>query len=302
MTVRLLDATASDFWQMDAPALADSIRAAEGRTIAAEVLCTDQPPIDGISHGEIAAAMGADMIVLDRYDCDSPVINGAPPAILESPTPLADYKKLLGRPLGVNLIVADAEAGGFLKGRLVSLKNVEKVISQGADMIFLYVRPQLGGSPPMMHKAAREIKQAFDDAIFLVGVPSFSTPAPRTPQALQAFEREITALLGAGCESIGLPMPGSKQGWLMEQTARLVDSIHAEKGLAWLFLTASVEGAPQEVMAPLALAAKQIGADAYRLDEAGLSGMPVPENIWAFSVAIRGRRHTFRRMACSILR
>ncbi|MEZ4671434.1 MAG: hypothetical protein R3E39_26320 [Anaerolineae bacterium] len=56
------------------------------------------------------------------------------------------------------------------------------------------------------------------------------------------------------------------------------------------------------VMTPLALEANQIGADAVRLDEAGLSGMPVPENIHAFSLVLRGERHTYRRMASSIMR
>ncbi|MEM6529043.1 MAG: hypothetical protein AAF653_12165 [Chloroflexota bacterium] len=83
---------------------------------------------------------------------------------------------------------------------------------------------------------------------------------------------------------------------------QLVDHIHSRDALAWLFVTGSIEGAQQETMQMLALQAKQSGADAVRLDEAGLNGMPVPENIYSFSVALRGRRHTFRRMASSIVR
>jgi hypothetical protein len=52
----------------------------------------------------------------------------------------------------------------------------------------------------------------------------------------------------------------------------------------------------------LALQAKMLGFDVHRLDEAGLSGMPTPENILAYSLAIRGERHTYRRMALSIRR
>ena len=57
MVKRILDATASDFKLMNGAQLAESIRLAEGRTLAAEVICTSEPPIDGVSHGELAAAM-----------------------------------------------------------------------------------------------------------------------------------------------------------------------------------------------------------------------------------------------------
>lgn len=36
--------------------------------------------------------------------------------------------------------------------------------------------------------------------------------------------------------------------------------------------------------------------------DSGYMGMALPENITAYSIAIRGRRHTCRRMACSLLR
>ena len=51
MVKRILDATASDFKAMNGAQLAESIRLAEGRTLAAEVICASTPPIDGISHG-----------------------------------------------------------------------------------------------------------------------------------------------------------------------------------------------------------------------------------------------------------
>jgi hypothetical protein len=101
---------------------------------------------------------------------------------------------------------------------------------------------------------------------------------------------------------VGLPLPGSKQGWTVEAAARLVDCIHSEGGLAWSIITGSVEGSQAETMIQLALQAKMIGFDVHRLDEAGLSGMPSPENILNYSLAIRGERHTYRRMAMSIRR
>ena len=105
----------------------------------------------------------------------------------------------------------------------------------------------------------------------------------------------MSLLLTSGCDGIGLPMPGSKQGWENHHTRQLIDMVHSRDGLAWLFVTGSIEGAPQSGMIQLALSAKQIGADVVRLDEAWLSGMPIPENIFTFLLALRGKRHTYCR-------
>jgi carbohydrate-selective porin OprB len=121
----------------------------------------------------------------------------------------------------------------------------------------------------------------------------------RDEQTLASLRDQAMRLLDAGCAGVAFPMPGSKQGWLPDATATLIDSVQGHDGLAWLFVTGSIEGAPQSVMHNLAHLGKQLGADAFRLDEAGLSGMPPPENILAFSLALRGARHTYRRMASS---
>ncbi len=302
MPIRMLDAAASDFVEMDADGLATCIRQAAGRTIAVEVMSSTAPPIEGITHGELAAAMGADIIVLDGYDVLNPTISEAPDDVIQDAAPLNAYKRLLGRPVGINMIVADPAASSDLGGRLVSESTVERAVTQGADILFLYSRPHLGGTLALMQQAAHQIAEMCGEKVLLIGVPSFSMPAPRTPAAVEAYLQHARALLEAGCRGIGLPMPGSMKGWLFDQTCQIIDGIQQDEGLAWLFVTGSVEGASQDAMVQLALAAKQLGADAYRLDEAGLSGMPIPENILTFSINIRGRRHTYRRMAISIRR
>ncbi len=300
--VRMLDAVASDFAKMTASDLKASIALAEGRTVIAEAICTYQSPVEGVSHGEICASMGADIIILDRYDSHNPIIQGAPDWVFHADNPLAEYGRLIGRPVGVNLIVADAEHGASLGGRLVNEANIQRILEQGVQVICLYVRPKMGGTVEMMQEAIMLIQSLNNNRAFLIGVPSFSKPAPRTELAMKDYQQEVVELLAKGCDGIGLPMPGSKQGWEKHLAGKLIDTIHEHEGLAWLFITGSIEGAPQDVMSQLGLSAKQLGADAVRLDEAGLSGMPLPENIFAFSLAIRGKRHTYRRIASSILR
>jgi hypothetical protein len=300
MSVRMLDATASDFLAMDAPGLAASIRGAEGRTLSAEVIATTAPPVGGISLGELAAAFGADLITLDAYDALKPQIMGVTSHILEDKQPLAAYKRLLGRPIAVNLVVAPDNL--TLNGRQAIPEHFELIHDQGADLVFLYARPGQGGTIERQQAAARQAGEVFGDEVLLIGVPSFSLPPPRTPQQIITYQQHIDTLMEAGCAGIGMPMPGSKQGWLFDTARQLIDHVHSADGLAWVFVTGSVEGAPPETMQQMAVAAKQLGADAIRLDEAGLSGMPLPENIYQFSLALRGKRHTYRRMASSIRR
>lgn len=298
MVKRLLEMTPRELVALDGPDLAASIRLSEGRTLAVEIMCTVEPPVEGVSGGELAAAMGADIIVLDGYDPFDPRIAGVDSARLagEIEPAMVYYSHLVGRPVGINLIVADEAKAPSLGGRLFSLQAVQQ---SGVPLIFLYVRPHQGGTPEMQVAAARQIARSGSRPPLVVGVPSFGKPSPRDAQSEESLRAEALALLDAGCAGVAFPMPGSKQGWMADAVAVQVDAVHAAGGLAWLFITGSVEGAPQSVLQQLAVQGKQLGADAFRLDEAGLSGMPPPENILAFSMALRGARHTYRRMASS---
>lgn len=301
MVKRLLEATASDIAAMNASDLSTAIRRSEGRTLAVEVMCAAEPPVDGISGGELAAAMGADIVALDQYDPLAPYIAGAAPELLGD-RPLAGYSAMLGRPVGINLIVTDDAHVGTLGGRRFTVHSASRAVEQGADVIFLYTRPQQGGTAELQVDAARRFSSAFAERTLLIGVPTFSQPAPRTAAALAQLRAQVLTLIEHGCGGVAFPMPGSKQGWMVDAAAALIDAVQTAEALAWLFVTGSVEGAPSTVMSDLALLAKQLGADVVRLDEAGLSGMPPPENIFAFSLALRGARHTYRRIAASLRR
>ena len=51
-----------------------------------------------------------------------------------------------------------------------------------------------------------------------------------------------------------------------------------------------------------ALMSKMAGADLHHIGDTGYMGMALPENILAYSVAIRGVRHTYTRIARSVNR
>lgn len=105
MIKRILDARASDFRKMKGKDLVNSIQISEGRTIISEVIGICTPLFDGISNPELAASFGADIILLNLYDVDSPVIKGLP--IGEDKKVITELKRLIGRPIGINLEPVD---------------------------------------------------------------------------------------------------------------------------------------------------------------------------------------------------
>src|ERR1044071_1120483 len=78
MTKRLLDANASDFATMTPAQIVEGIRLSEGRIVAAEVIAVAPPLIDKVSNPELAASMGADLILLNLYDVTAPQVFGFP--------------------------------------------------------------------------------------------------------------------------------------------------------------------------------------------------------------------------------
>lgn len=52
----------------------------------------------------------------------------------------------------------------------------------------------------------------------------------------------------------------------------------------------------------IALSSKRAGVDIFHIGDAGYSGMALPENIQTLSITVRVKRHTYIRMAVSVLR
>lgn len=65
---RLLDCTASDFQHMNGQQLKQAIRASEGRVILSENMVAVQPLYPNVTNSELAAAFGADLILLNLFD------------------------------------------------------------------------------------------------------------------------------------------------------------------------------------------------------------------------------------------
>ena len=81
--------------------LLEAISASEGRVLVCETIGILQPMLGDVTNAEFVASMGADMILLNMFDVNHPVIQGLPKT--EDREVIRKIKQLTGRPVGINL-------------------------------------------------------------------------------------------------------------------------------------------------------------------------------------------------------
>ncbi len=314
MVKRILDANASDFRSMSKADLLESIRLAEGRTICAEVVCTTLPLIDGVTNAELAAACGADMITLNVYDVLHPLVmgyrKGEIPSLPGFPilnrlpagidVTVSEVKALVGRPVGINLEPVPAEmVSEDYRGRVATVENARRAAELGADYLVLTGNPGSGVSTQTIAQATSEIAAALGERMILIAGKMHGAGLGAAGIVSADAVEEFAA---AGADVILLPAPGTTPGATLETIKALVDQAHGLDKLTMTAIGTSQEGSDEDTVRRIALMSKMTGADILHIGDAGYSGIASPENIIAFSLAIRGRRHTYRRMAASINR
>ena len=98
---RLLDCTPSNLARYTKAELLDAIAGSEGRVLACETIGLTPPLLVDVTNAEYAASLSADILLLNMFDVQKPVINGLPACKPEETVNL--LKKLTGRPIGINL-------------------------------------------------------------------------------------------------------------------------------------------------------------------------------------------------------
>jgi hypothetical protein len=109
--------------------------------------------------------------------------------------------------------------------------------------------------------------------------------------------KSVAGLVAAGAQGVLVPLPGTVPGISEGLAAGMVEEARSAGALAIGTIGTSQEGADNHTLRQLALAAKRIGVDVHHIGDAGFSGLASPEGLYAYSVAARGIRHTWNRMA-----
>jgi len=306
---RILDCQSSDFYKMSRQELLDAIAGSEGRTVACETIGAIMPMLGDITNAEFAAAMGADILLLNLFDVQNPQIQGLPKT--EPENVIRKLKELTGRPIGINLEPVEQVLSSedpqenmwaMTNGRKATLENAKKAVDMGVNFILLTGNPGIGVTNESIEQTLRLYKTAFGDRIILAAGKMHASGILTEGAENIITKADIAAFAAAGADIILLPAPGTVPGITVEYIRGLVNYAHSLGCLTITAIGTSQEGADVATIRQIALMCKMTGTDIHHLGDAGYGGMSLPENIQAYSIAVRGIRHTYRRMAGSVNR
>jgi len=298
MLIRLIDAPWSMIKRLSSRELLEAIKLSEGRTIAAEIVVTSEPLIDGVSNIEIASAFGADIIILNFYDVIRKEIKGLPKEI----NSLSKLRDFTGRVIGINLEPVREEKAkelGYTQGRLATPDNAETAVQDGVDILVITANPKTGVTFRDITKATEEIRDHVGEKVLILAGKMHL--AGRYGEVLTGDI--IDSIHKSGADGLLIPAPGTIPGFTLETAERIVSYAHRRELIVMSCIGTSQEGADSDTIRRIAFLGKMSGADIHHIGDSGFKpGVAIPENILAYSIAIRGRRHTYRRISQSILR
>lgn len=301
---RLLDCNTSDIRKMNAREILKSIKLCEGRVITQEIsLFGDSQLLSPVSDAEIASAFGADLILLNAFDVNAPKIAGidcAPEDVIKT------LKLYTGRIIGLNLEPVRDENSiddfhDIPEGRKATKENALKAMELGFDFITLTGNPSTGVTNEAIIEALKVITPAVSEKMFMIAGKMHAAGSSNESGENIISKETVEAFIDSGADVILIPAAGTVPGIDFNSTKELIQLIHSKGKMVLTAIGTSQEGADPETIGRIALMAKMAGADIHHIGDAAIGGMDA-ENLMRYSEVIRGKRHTFMRMARSINR
>lgn len=307
MVQRLISANASEIKEMTKEDLIQSIKASEGRVILSENVVVHPSVCGDITCAEMSKAYGADMILLNVFDVNRPIVVAAyegqysAETCIPNPEVVRHLKNLVGLPIGMNVEPVDEQADlqstrvAIAPGRKASKETFEKANELGLDFILLTGNPGTGVTNELIAKNIEVAKKYFHGVILAGKMHSSGVDEPVID--LESAQRFIDA----GADIILIPAVGTVFGLDETVLKPIVDLVHQHQKLVMSAIGTSQESAQPEVIQNIAIRNKILGVDIQHIGDSNM-GLPGIENIKELSDAIRGKRHTVSRMARSINR
>ncbi|HFI2668499.1 TPA: haloacid dehalogenase-like hydrolase [Streptococcus suis] len=295
---RLLSCYASDIVGATKEELKQSILSSEGRIIMGETVVTAAPLIAGVTNAEMMAAFSCDLLLLNELDVFSPQIVG----FYDCDNPIAELKRLTGRPIGINLEPVDEEQDlleeriSLSAGRLVSPDSLIRAEELGVDFIMLTGNPATGVSLSAIRSAISLAKEHFKGLVFAGKMHGAGLGES------VVNEEVLLEFVALGADGVLVPAVGTVPGVREEIVAPIVSQVKARGALVISTIGTSQESADPQTVREFGLSNKRVGADIHHIGDGGFGRMPDPENILALSLAVRGKRHTYFKMGQSMRR
>lgn len=251
MITRLISANSSELLKMNGDELKQSIKASEGRTVLSENVVI-QPAIDGLTMSEIAAAFGADLILLNLFDVFEPKVSGL--EVKDAKDTVKRLKELTGRPIGVNLEPVDPDAKmestklELPKGRIATAESMRRAEELGFNFVcFTGNPPGSGVTNKMIVQAVRTAKENFSGMIIAGKMHGAGVDEP------VADEESVKAMIDAGADVILVPAVGTVPGFTSDELIKIVKIVHQHDGLVMSTIGTSQESSGKDVIREIAL-------------------------------------------------
>lgn len=295
---RFLSCSSSEMLKMDGQELKQAILASEGRTVMTETVVACEPLLADLTNAELAVSFGSDMILLNCFDCENPSIKGLP----ECDNPVKKLQELVGRPIGCNLEPVDLDADmmeerrNIAAGRQATASTYQKAQELGFNFICLTGNPGVGVSNKSICEAIKEAKKYFKGMIIAGKMHAAGIDEPIVDMD------SIKEFIEAGADVILMPAVNTVPGLSEAEVTEACKYIKAHGALSLSAIGTSQEGADEGTIREIALLNKRCGIDIQHIGDAGFCGVALPENIMTLSLAIRGKRHTYHRIASSVNR
>lgn len=295
---RLISCYSSDFQNRTKEELKQSILASEGRTIMAETVVTATPLLEGVTNAEVMASFGADLIILNEYDVFKKDIVGYP----HSNNPINEMKQLVGVPIGINLEPVDENIElldvkiAISKGRKALKESFIEAEDQGVDLIMLTGNPSTGVTNEAIKNSIKIARENFSGLLF-AGKMHGSGVAEKIVNIEQ-----LIVYIQLGADGVLIPTVGTVPGLSEAEASEAVREVKKLGGLVIHTIGTSQESADEATIREFGLSNKRVGGDIHHIGDAGYGRMPIPENILQLGITVRGKRHTYFRMASSVRR
>lgn len=298
MVKRLLSANATEIVEMTSTELKQSIKASDGRVVLAENVVTRTPVIPDITNSELSRAFGADLILLNGLDAFDPKIVN----IDENKHVIKELRKLVARPIGVNLEPVDVQATmteeklNISEGRQASPKTVKALEQLGINFICMTGNPGTGVSNERIVNAIADTRANFSGLIIAGKMHCAGVDEPVITKTF------VNKFIDAGADIILAPSIGTVPGFDEIQLKEIVKAVHQHGGLVMSAIGTSQESSDPSTIRDFAIRNKVCGVDIQHIGDAGFGGLAPVNNIFELSKAIRGERHTVSMIARSIQR
>ena len=309
MQKRYLDCSASEILQLSKKKLLEAIKGSEGRLLVSETIGTIQPVLMTVTNAELAASQGADILLLNVFDVNNPIVLGLPEGTVPE-TMIKTLKHLTGRAIGVNL---EPVPTGFnnptqdaqwkiSEGRLATVKNAMKLKEMGVDIIVLTGNPGNGVTNQEINQSLKELKAVVGNDVILITGKMHAAGVLNASAEQLITEDDIRSFISSGADIILLPAPGTVPGITLEFVQKMVAYCHSQGVMTMTAIGTSQEGADIQTIRQIALMCKMAGTDLHHIGDSGYNGIALPENILNYGIVIRGVRHTYSRIARSVNR